>query len=318
MKPKKLTLCAWGPYRDRQEIDFSAFAEKGIFLITGATGAGKTTIFDAITFALYGEASWEHRKSEMFRSKYANPKTVTYVELTFFCKGKEYKVRRIPRYERPKERGEGMTKQAEAAELLGEGGLIVTKTTEVTKKITEVLGVDRQQFTQIAMIAQGDFLKLLLASTEDRMKIFRQIFHTGKYEILQQKINLDFRRLWKECEDLRKSILQYATGTECLLEHPLYEVWFVAKECKGTPEELIKVLEELCILDAKEKSELQKKLDSLDENLQKQAAFLREIEKTLQREEEAKEKRQQIFPAAYRWLAAVTGFPAAFPLFPYQ
>lgn len=300
MRPMQLTMSAFGPYAGEISLNFEELGKNGLYLICGDTGAGKTTIFDAITFALYGEASGEHRKSEMFRSKYANPKTVTYVELTFFCKGKEYKVRRIPRYERPKERGEGMTKQAEAAELIGEGGLIVTKTTEVSKKITEILGVDRQQFTQIAMIAQGDFLKLLLASTEDRMKIFRQIFHTGKYEILQQKINLDFRHLWKECEDLRKSILQYAAGTECLLEHPLYEVWFVAKECKGTPEELIKVLEELCILDAKEKSELQKKLDSLDENLQKQAAFLREIEKTLQREEEAKEKRQQISISAER------------------
>ena len=294
MRPMLLTMSAFGPYAEEITLNFEELGKNGLYLICGDTGAGKTTIFDAITFALYGEASGDYRKSEMFRSKYANAKTVTYVELTFFCKGKEYKVRRTPRYERPKERGEGMTKQAESAEFVGPDGLIITKTTEVTKKIIEILGVDRQQFSQIAMIAQGDFLKLLLASTEDRMKIFRQIFHTGKYEILQQKINQDFRRLWNECEDLRKSILQYAKGTECLLEHPLYETWIIAKECRGTSEELIKVLDELCILEEKEKFRLQEKLDSVDEDLQKQAAFLSEIKKTLQREEEAEEKRKQI------------------------
>ena len=294
MRPMTLTMSAFGPYAGEITLNFEELGKNGLYLICGDTGAGKTTIFDAITFALYGEASGDNRKSEMFRSKYANPKTVTYVELSFLCKGKEYKVRRIPRYERPKERGEGMTKQAESAEFVGPDGLIVTKTTEVTKKIIEILGVDRQQFTQIAMIAQGDFLKLLLASTEDRMKIFRQIFHTGKYDILQQRINQDFRYLWNQCEDLRKSILQYAKGTECFLEHPLYETWMVAKECKGTAEELIKVLEELCTLEEKEKVELQEKLDSVDEDLQKQASLLSEIKKTMHREEEAEEKRKQI------------------------
>lgn len=293
MRPLTLTMSAFGPYAGEITIDFEELGKNGLYLICGDTGAGKTTIFDAITYALYGEASGEHRKSEMFRSKYASPQTGTYVYLKFLCKEKEYEVRRTPRYERPKERGEGMTKQAETAEFVGPGGQIVTKTTEVTKKIIEILGVDRQQFTQIAMIAQGDFLKLLLASTEDRMKIFRQIFHTGKYEVLQQQINMDFRRLWNECDDLRKSILQYAVGTECLLKHPLYEKWQDAKECKGTPEELILVLEELCSMEKLEKSGLQEELDSLDEKLQKQTALISEMKKTIQMEEEAKVKRQQ-------------------------
>ena len=298
MRPLILTMSAFGPYAEEVTLNFEELGKKGLYLICGDTGAGKTTIFDAITFALYGEASGEHRKSEMFRSKYAAPKTVTYVYLKFFCKGKEYEVRRIPRYERPKERGEGMTKQAESAEFVGPDGVIVTKTTEVTKKIIEILGVDRQQFTQIAMIAQGDFLKLLLASTEDRMKIFRQIFHTGKYEILQQKMNQDFKRLWNECEDLRKSILQYATGTECALDHPLYDTWLGEKECKGRAEEFINVLEKLCILEEQEKCQLQEYLDSVDEKLQKQTALISEVKKTLQMKEEVQTKRQQLLQKA--------------------
>ena len=106
MKPKKLTLCAWGPYRDRQEIDFSAFAEKGIFLITGATGAGKTTIFDAITYALYGALSGDERDKERnsVRSDFADPQTPTFVELVMEHGGKEYRVFRNPEYLRPKKR----------------------------------------------------------------------------------------------------------------------------------------------------------------------------------------------------------------------
>ena len=294
MRPITLTISAFGPYAGETTIDFEKLGKNGLYLICGDTGAGKTTIFDAITYALYGEASGNNRKSEMFRSKYAQDKTVTYVYLKFICKDKAYEVRRTPRYERKKERGEGTTKQAETAELICQDGTIVTKTIEVTKKITEILGVDRQQFTQIAMIAQGDFLKLLLASTEERMKIFRQIFCTGNYETLQQQINLDFRRLWNECEDLRKSILQYAGGTECTSEHPLYELWQEKKECKSTWEEFVKIMEELCEGEREEKSEVQKEINYLDEKMQKQAAIINEVKKTLQMEEEVKIKRQQL------------------------
>ncbi len=294
MRPIILTMSAFGPYAGEITLNFEELGNQGLYLICGDTGAGKTTIFDAITYALYGEASGDYRKSEMFRSKYAESRTLTYVYLKFLCKGEEYEVRRTPRYERKKERGEGMTKQTETAELICSDGTIVTKTTEVTKKINEILGVDRQQFTRISMIAQGDFLKLLLASTEERMKIFRQIFNTGNYEILQQQINLDFRRLWNECEDLRKSILQYASGTVCLPEHPLYETWFTAKECKGRPEEFITILEELCKEESFRKADIQKKNGILDEKLQTQAAVISEVKNTLQIESEIQRKKEQI------------------------
>lgn len=282
MRPLELVMSAFGPYAHETTIDFTELGEKGLYLICGDTGAGKTSIFDAITYALYGEASGEHRKSEMFRSKYAEEKAPTYVYLKFACKGDIYEVRRTPRYERKKERGEGVTKQQETAQLIGPNGAIITKTTEVTKKVNEILGVDRQQFTQIAMIAQGDFLKLLLASTEERMKIFRQIFNTGNYEILQQQINMDFRKLWGECEDLRKSIQQYVEGTICFQEQNGYERWLSAKEGKLSNEELLFLLEELLQEDTKEKEKHQKAICSLDENLQRQTAVISEIKRTLE------------------------------------
>lgn len=278
MRPRILTMSAFGPYAEKTTLDFTKLGEHGLYLICGDTGAGKTTIFDAIVYALYGEASGEVRKSEMFRSKYAKPKTVTYVSMKFECRGLEYEVYRSPRYERPKERGEGTTRQAESAWLRLPEGKVLTKTAEVTGKICEILGVDKQQFSRIAMIAQGDFLKLLFASTEERMKIFRQIFHTGNYEILQQQINADFRKLWGECEDLRKSIRQYEEEIICPPEYHDHERWLEAKEGKLLQEEVRRLLDEILAEDREKKESIQNRLRKMEEGIQKQSAVLREIE----------------------------------------
>ena len=172
MRPVKLVMSAFGPYASRTVLDLGRLGTSGLYLITGDTGAGKTTIFDAITFALYGEASGATREAGMFRSKYADDSVPTEVELTFEYAGKIYRVRRNPEYLRPKSRGEGMTTEKAGAELEYPNGRLVTKLTDVNRAVVELLGVDRSQFTQIAMIAQGDFLKLLLAPTEERKKIF--------------------------------------------------------------------------------------------------------------------------------------------------
>lgn len=289
MRPLILTMSAFGPYADETTINFSELGENGLYLICGDTGAGKTTIFDAITYALYGEASGEHRKSEMFRSKYAQDKVQTFVSLKFSCKDEIYEVQRTPRYERKKERGVGVTKQAETAQLICPGDVIITKTTEVTKKICEILGVDRQQFSQIAMIAQGDFLKLLLASTQERMEIFRQIFNTGNYEILQQQINADFRKLWGECEDLRKSIGQYMEGTISVPGQKNYEKWLQALEGKISGEELLALLEELCFETGEGKEEAHKNINCLDEKIQNQRTLIHEIKRSLEINKEIEE-----------------------------
>ena len=211
MKPKKLIISAFGPYADRTELDFTKLGSGGLYLITGDTGAGKTTIFDAITFALYGEASGEIRTGEMFRSKYAAPEVRTFVELTFAHQGKDYMVKRNPEYDRPKERGQGMTRERANAELIfPDGRQPVTKSTEVTKAVTELLGLDQKQFRQIAMIAQGDFLKLLHAESKERKKIFSQIFQTQIYWRIQEALKEKGRDLYialKESEsDIRREM----------------------------------------------------------------------------------------------------------------
>lgn len=191
MRPLKLTMSAFGPYAGQTTVDFDALGTTGLYLITGDTGAGKTTIFDAIAYALYGEASGETRESSMLRSKYAEPETPTFVELIFTNGGKRYTVRRNPEYTRPKTRGAGTTVQKADAELTMPDGRVITKTREVTAAVTEVIGVDRAQFSRIAMIAQGEFRRLLLAQTDERKAIFRQIFRTGKYLALQNRLKDD-------------------------------------------------------------------------------------------------------------------------------
>ena len=211
MKPCKLVISAFGPYAKETVVDFCKLGDHGLYLVTGDTGAGKTTIFDAITFALYGEASGEVRESGMFRSKYADARTKTFVELTFSHQGAVYKVRRNPEYQRPKDRGEGMTIEKAAAELTypkEQNRLPVTKTKEVTRAVTELLGVDYKQFKQIVMIAQGDFQKLLLAGTAERGAIFRQIFHTSIYQEMQNYLREAAKKQGEDYRQIQSRIFQ--------------------------------------------------------------------------------------------------------------
>lgn len=215
MRPLNLTMSAFGPYAGRTTVDFSVLGTSGLYLITGDTGAGKTTIFDAITYALYGEASGESRESSMLRSKYAAPETPTFVELTFLNGGKTYTVRRNPEYTRPKTRGTGTTVQKADAELTMPDGRIITKARDVTAAMTDIVGVDREQFARIAMIAQGEFRKLLLAQTDERKAIFRQIFHTGQYQALQNRLKEEAAALDRQCGELEAGLRQAAGSIRC-------------------------------------------------------------------------------------------------------
>ena len=204
MKPISLTLCAFGPFADETHIDLRALTDGGLYLICGDTGAGKTTIFDAISFALYGSPSGDHRDASMLRSKYADSACKTYVELEFSYRGKVYRIRRTPSYER-----EGMkTPQHAEAELYIPDRPPVTRLREVNEEILSIMGVDREQFSQIAMIAQGDFLKLLHATTKERMDIFRRLFGTEKFEQLQNTLRRDAGILDDECRLLQARITQ--------------------------------------------------------------------------------------------------------------
>lgn len=187
MRPIKLSLSAFGPFAGDAEIDFSKF-NQGIFLISGETGAGKTTLFDGICFALYGEASGESRRTDMMRSDFAKENTATKAVFSFSHKGLNYKIERNPAYMRKSKRGKGMTKQAADAVLYQEDLLLASGSKDVTKKVEEILGVSRSQYKQIAMIAQGEFLRLLYASSKEREEIFRKIFGTEILYHVQEKL----------------------------------------------------------------------------------------------------------------------------------
>ncbi|MBR6594103.1 MAG: SMC family ATPase [Clostridia bacterium] len=215
MRPTELIMTAFGPYAKKTALKLADLGKSGLYLITGDTGAGKTTVFDAISFALFGEASGEVRGASTLRSKYADSDTPTEVELHFEYDGKPYMIRRNPSYERPKARGEGTTVVAANAELHCSDGRIVHKTREVNEAIVEILGVNRSQFSQIAMIAQGDFQKLILASTAERIDIFRKLFKTQFYEGLQNRLKSETSRLKSEYDELQASVKQYVKGVSC-------------------------------------------------------------------------------------------------------
>lgn len=242
MRPLKLTISAFGPYAAEVEIDFTLFGHQGLYLISGDTGAGKTTIFDAMTFALYGEPSGTNRDSSMFRSKYADAKTPTYVKLKFEYSGKEYEIERSPVYERPKERGEGMTMQNAVATLILPDGGLVTGLKNVDAKIYDILGIDKVQFSQIAMIAQGDFMKLLFSKTDERQKIFRKIFKTDIFVRLQEQLKRDANELAGKCKAERAGIEQYMDGIECSAESPFAAMVAEAKGHGMSVEDVLDLL----------------------------------------------------------------------------
>lgn len=192
MRPIKLVLSAFGPYASKVELDLSKLGENGVYLITGDTGAGKTTIFDAITFALFGKPSGDIRDVKTLRSEYANEEIETYVELDFIYHDEEYHIYRRPEYTYTHVQKNGEVKQrskATDAYLILPNGDRIVKPTEVTKQVEQLLGMKRDQFRQIAMIAQGSFLEILNADTKERGKLFEKVFMTSKYSVLMDRLN---------------------------------------------------------------------------------------------------------------------------------
>ena len=210
MKPIKLVLSGFGPYAGREEIDFTGFEQKGIFLITGMTGAGKTTIFDAITFALYGRPSGAFRQAGTLRSDFALPATETYVELTFEHRNRRYKIRRSPAYDRPKARGEGTVKQMEKAVFYPpEPAAPVEGIRPVAAAVTELLRIDLDQFKQICLIAQGEFYQLLNANSDERTKILQKIFRTEAYRQMGEIMRQRFLKKQDELKAGEQGLIQY-------------------------------------------------------------------------------------------------------------
>ncbi|MCD8205478.1 MAG: SMC family ATPase [Clostridia bacterium] len=270
MRPIKLVMSAFGPYAGKTEVDFDKLGKSGIYLITGDTGAGKTTIFDAVTYAFYGKTSGDNKDGTMYRSKYAAADTPTEVELTFENKGKRYTVKRSPAYEAPKKKGDGTTTKLASAELIMPDGRPMTKSTEVDKKIVEILGLDRDQFVKIAMIAQGDFLKILLASTDEKKGIFRKIFSTQNYQLLQDRLKEEANALKKvydtQWNSLKSKYSDIMCGPGDTMKMPLVEK---ARKGDMPAGDVVDLIDSLIAADRGRINELKAAIDANDKGIKR-------------------------------------------------
>lgn len=299
MRPHSLVISAFGPYAGKVTIDMDRLGKHGIYLITGDTGAGKTTIFDAITYALYGGVSGNYREPSMMRSKYADAQTPTFVELIFSYAGKTYTVKRNPEYDRPAKRGEGMTRQKAEAELILPEGNVITKQREVDEAIRGIIGIDRNQFLQIAMIAQGDFLKLLLASTEERKKIFRQIFKTELFQELQNRLKKEAAEVRGKCAEVKNSLGQYMSGIVCSEDSVFFEEAERAKRGELPVEDTVSFIQNMLEEDRLKGERLDSEIRELEQEIEKINANLgkaEEYKKISMNLEAAKQKLQNAVP----------------------
>lgn len=269
MRPLKITMSAFGPYAGEVTLDMQKLGKSGIYLITGDTGAGKTTVFDAISYALYGEASGNYRENTTLRSKYASADTPTFVELEFEYNNEIYKINRNPEYPRPNKRGEGFTKQSANAELVMPDGSVITKIKEVSAKVEEIIGINKNQFSQIAMIAQGDFRKLLNCETNERSKIFRKIFKTEPYHNIEIKLSSLFNELKRNREKEKSGIEQYINQLKCNENDTLSLELERAKSGDVLIEDVIKLAGEIINKDALEYTKTQKNIESINEEIEK-------------------------------------------------
>lgn len=277
MKPLNVEISAFGPYKDSVNIDFTKIGENGIFLITGDTGAGKTTIFDAIVFALYGEASGSNRKGIPVRSDFAEPETKTYVSLEFSHKGKVYKVTRNPQYERPKKNGDGYTTQIADASLELDKEVIVSGTNNVDKKIQEILGIDVKQFKQISMLAQGEFLKILFAESKERTDIFRKIFDTYIY----QNIKFKLKSKTSEAENgLNSYKTQFLTHTDHIKwnEEPDFINILTDKNIHNYVKDILELLEIEVKNNEEDTNKINKEVEKADKELKEKELKIQKAE----------------------------------------
>ena len=221
MRPLKLTMTGFGPYRGTNVIDMESLGRGGLYLITGDTGAGKTFIFDAITYALYGDMSGSGRDSKSVRSQYSSDGEKTEVELIFEYRGRKYTVTRNPEYNRAKKSGEGFTKQSAGATLIKPDGSAVDGTSRVNEEIKNILGIDKGQFCNIAMIAQGEFRKVLNAGTDERQKLFRKLFNTEPYSSLADELKDLSRKNQEEYNDCIRGINICLASVGCSFDEAL-------------------------------------------------------------------------------------------------
>ena len=296
MKPLKLTMSAFGSYAGKNVIDFTG-QQQGIFLITGDTGAGKTTIFDAITYALYNQTSGGERNGNMMRSQYARPETETYVELEFLYRGQTYRVRRNPDYKITKTLKNGKIREQKvphSVELtLPDGTVFPEKKNATDAKIIEILGLTADQFSQIVMIAQGDFLKLLYTKSDERKMIFSKLFRTDIYWKIQENLR---RKSMEMDERIQENDRAFEQEKSRIMPLPESEEIPLDELVERLRERLKDALKEQNLRRANVE-ELNKKITKYEEinklfvSLEKIRQTGRELEA---RQAESKERRQQI------------------------
>ena len=275
MKPLKIVMCAFCPYAGRTELDLAPFNGRGLFLITGDTGAGKTTIFDAIAFALFGEASGSTRTVDTLRSDFAEPITKTFVELTFLHKSKTYTITRNPSYVRPKKSGDGTTTENADAVLQLPNGDVITGYRDTTTKIVDLLGITYRQFKQIAMIAQGEFLQLLLADSKERGDIFRRVFNTEVYQNVQRLLKDNERTAKKRCETIEQSILQYISGIACPEDEQGHALSTKVNTATiHNVEGILAEIKSLISSDTNQRDDLKKRVDKLEKDMSAQISVI--------------------------------------------
>ena len=296
MKPLKLTMSAFGSYAGKNVIDFTG-QQQGIFLITGDTGAGKTTIFDAITYALYNQTSGGERNGNMMRSQYARPETETYVELEFLYRGQTYRVRRNPDYKITKTLKNGKIREQKvphSVELtMPDGTVFPEKKNATDAKIIEILGLTADQFSQIVMIAQGDFLKLLYTKSDERKMIFSKLFRTDIYWKIQENLR---RKSMEMDERIQENDRAFEQEKSRIIPLPESEELPLDELVERLRERLKDALKEQNLRRANVE-ELNKKITKYEE-INKLFVSLEKIRQTGKeletRQAESKERRQQI------------------------
>ena len=273
MRPLELTITGFGTYCQRTQINLEQLGTQGLYLITGDTGSGKTTIFDAITYALYGDVNGQNRTVSMIRSTFATPEIPTEVELSFEYREKKYLVKRNPEYERKSKRGDSVTKQLADATLFMPDGNVISGQSKVTNAIQELLGIDKEQFSQIVMIAQGDFQKLLMEDTETRQEIFRKIFKTDYYRELQQQLLENEKQLGMKRKEIESAISIYVKGISCDATSTLNIELEKAKADELVISDVIELIQKII----KEDEASQSKLNDLISKTENQMNELRDI-----------------------------------------
>lgn len=289
MRPIKLTMNAFGPYAKTEIIDFTYLNGRNLFLITGPTGSGKTTIFDAISFSMYGEANGNERTVDSLRSQFAEDNILSEVELDFELKGIRYNIHRIPKQQKRKTRGDGFTEQKPEATLTiykEDEEKVISGVTNVNDKIEEIIGINYEQFRQIMMIPQGEFKKFLIADSIDREKVLQKLFDTSIYNDIQTKLDIQEKNLFNEIKNQIINRNGYISRVKCGEEDKLNDL--INSDDKNVIEILVEV-ERLIESDIENLNDIGTQIDN-KEKLNNQ--LIEKIEITKRNNKQLEEKKQ--------------------------